>query len=229
MIRLFAAVFACVLLGACTTTNAKVSSDALAERPAAGARIVLMTPDVQLAVLTASGMTEPRADWSKQARENLAAQVENQLKARRHGYSLADPEEAMAGRAGQLLRLNSTVGAAIMTHSYGLYPLPTKPSFDWTLGDGAQTLSQTYGADYALFFSGAGAYASEARVATAVGLALLGVSVPLGQQVVTASLVDLRTGKVIWFNMAVAGPAADMRKPDGAASLVESVFKTLPL
>ncbi|HYE43708.1 MAG TPA: hypothetical protein VEA15_09980 [Caulobacteraceae bacterium] len=229
MIRLFAAALACVLLAGCTTTNSRVNTQAAAVRPAAGTRIVLMTPDVDLGLLTAAGMTEPRADWSRAARDNLASQIETAVKARQHAYSTANPDDAMTGRVGQLLRLNSTVGASIMTFGY-TNALPTKKgSFDWTLGEGAQALSTAYDADYALFFTGRGTYASEGRVATAVGLALLGVSVPLGQQVVYASLIDLRTGKVVWFNVAVAGPSDDMRKSEGAAGLVAAVFKDIPL
>jgi hypothetical protein len=62
-----------------------------------------------------------------------------------------------------------------------------------------------------------------------VGAALLGVSVPLGQQQVFASLVDLRTGRVVWFNVAVAGPQADMRSQEGAQSLCRSLLKGVPL
>jgi hypothetical protein len=229
MIRLVAAVFACLMMAACTTTNARVATGMESFHPAPGARIVLMTPDVNLAVLTAGGLNEPRADWSRQGRDNLASEVERTVKARNHTYALANPDDAMSGRVGQLLRLNTTVGDSIMTYGYA-NSLPSKgKAFDWTIGQGAETLATTYTADYALFVSGQGAYASDARVATAVGMALLGVSVPMGQQIVYASLVDLHTGRVVWFNVAVAGPGDDMRKPEGAAGLLTAVFKTLPL
>src|SRR5690606_6236013 len=97
---------------------------------------------------------------------------------------------AMTGRVGQLLRLNQAVGGSILQYSYGT-PLPTKKSgFDWTVGAGAQEVAAAYQADYALFVTGAGSYASGGRVMTAVGLSLLGVGVPLGQQQAFASLVD---------------------------------------
>jgi hypothetical protein len=228
MIRRFGVVLACALLAACTTTNVKLAT-ATSTRPAPGAHILVLEPDIQLNVLTASGMQEPKADWSAQARHNLAADFEAGLKARSHNFQMLDPSTAMSGRPGQLLRLHDAVGQSIMAFGYA-YALPTKKgAFDWTLGDGAQSLGEAYHADYALFVTGRGSYASAGRIATAVGLSLLGVGVPLGSQQVFCSLVDLKTGQVIWFNQAVAGPNADMRDPTGSQHLVEALFKTLPL
>jgi len=51
----------------------------------------------------------------------------------------------------------------------------------------------------------------------------------LGHQQVLASLVDLKTGRVVWFNVATTGQNADMREPAGTASLVTSLLKSIPL
>jgi hypothetical protein len=62
-----------------------------------------------------------------------------------------------------------------------------------------------------------------------IGLAALGVGVPLGGQYAYASLVDLRTGNVIWFNTVIAAPGQDMRDPEGAQSLVGVLMRGAPL
>ena len=228
MRRLWAIASACLLLAACTTTNSRVAVNGGA-KPAPGAQIVMLQPDVQLAVLTAAGIQEPRADWSQEAQANLVREFETQLKGRALGLKTIATEAAMEGRSGQLLRLNVAVGQSISAFSYGT-KLPSKPGgFEWTLGEGAQVIAQEQGADYALFINARGTYASGGRVATAIGLALLGVAVPLGQQQVLASLVDLKTGQVVWFNVASTGQSADMRKPEGAASLVGPLLKSIPL
>lgn len=229
MLRWLAVAVACVSMAACTTTNTKLA-DKDAPKPAAGAQILVLQPVVQLAVLTAAGIQEPRADWSKQAQQNLAHEIEAQLKTRAHGFKMIDPDSVMDGRTGQLLRLNEAVGQSILVFSYGGIKLPTKGStFDWTLGEGAQALTAREGADYALFVNARGTYASGGRIATAIGLSMLGVSVPLGQQQVMASLVELKTGRVVWFNVATAGPNADMRQGPGAESLTASLLKNIPL
>lgn len=229
MKRLLVVLAACVLMAACTTTKAKLAFDSPV-KPPPGARILVLTPEVQLNVLTAAGLQEPRADWSRAARENLSSEIQKALSAKSHNFKVLDPNTAMVGRPGQLLRLHGAVGQSILAFNYGYYALPTKKNaFDWTVGDGAQVIGSEYQADYALFVTGQGSFASGGRVATAIGLSLLGVGVPLGSQQVFCSLVDLKTGRVIWFNVANAGTGADIREATGAGSLVGSLFKTLPL
>jgi hypothetical protein len=53
--------------------------------------------------------------------------------------------------------------------------------------------------------------------------------VPLGSQTVQLSLVDLKTGNIVWYNNVLAGPGADMRSRAGAKSLVEGLLKDIPL
>jgi len=86
-----------------------------------------------------------------------------------------------------------------------------------------------FGADYALFVTARGTYSSAGRKAAMIGMAMLGVSIPLGSQQIFASLVDLRTGRVVWFNVATAGPQADIRTPEGASLLVKDLLKGVPI
>lgn len=228
MIRTIAVAIAALSLAACTTTATKTAF-ATPTKPVGGQRVLTVKPDIELSLLTAAGLNERRADWSEQARSNVAKAVESEMKGRSHQFRPLDPDTAMGGRAGQLLRLNNAVSDSILMSSYGYYKLPTKKGFDWTIGDGAKTLGASYDGDYALFVTARGNYASSGRVVAAIGLSMVGVGVPLGKQQVQASLIDLKTGQVIWFNVATAGPSDDMRTPEGAASLVKAVLKDLPL
>lgn len=215
---------ACLILAACTTTAVR-SAAGLPAAPPAGARILLAQPDVELGLLTTSGLPQARADWTAAARTNLRQAVETALRARSHRVSLLDPQAAMAGREGQLLRLNGEVGRSILLYQYGGGVLPTKRGgFDWTLGEGARALGEARGADYALFVHGRGGYPSVGRM-----VAGLVVGGPDGKQQVFASLVDLKTGRVVWFNVANPGPDADMRTAEGAEVLTVSLLKGLPL
>lgn len=227
--RIIPIALACLWLAACTTTSTRVANKD-GPKPPAGSQVLMLEPDVQLGLLTASGVTDPRADWSKAAKDNLTREIEAQLKTRAHGFKMIDPEGMMQGRTGQLLRLNGAVGQSIILFNYSGLSLPTKgKDFDWTLGEGVRELGAQHGAQYALFVNANGNYASGGRVAATIGMAMLGVSLPMGQQQVLASLVDLKSGKVVWFNVAIAGPNADMREPEGAKSLTASLLKDIPL
>ena len=225
MFKSFAALTALVLLAACAVTSPQTFSGQF-EPPPASSRVLVMTPNVQLAILSAAGIPEPREDWSVSGRDNLAASVAAFVQAESHTPNGLDPSTAMEGRVGQIIRLHDAVGASLIQRAM----LPTqRDRFEWTLGEGVRELGAAHNADYALFVGANGTYASAGRVAAAVGLAILGVGVPLGNQVAYASLVDLRTGNVIWFNTALAAPGEDMRSADGARSLVVSIMKDAPL
>lgn len=223
------AVVACMLLvSACATTNVKLA-DLKGPKPPAGSKILIVQPDVQLSMLTAGGLLEPRADWSQQARDNLAHEIAAAVDGRSHTITTLDPSTVMEGRAGQLLRLQEAVDVSLLSYGMGAM-LPTKKgSFDWTLGDGTKVLADTYGADYALFTYGRGSYSSGGRKAAWLVGAALGVSIPMGAQQTFASLVDLKTGRVVWFNMAVPPAGMDMRTPGGAAELSKALLKDVPL
>lgn len=229
--RRFIALASCLLLlGACATATNTRLADKAAPKPVAGAKILIIQPDVQLSMLTAAGMQEPKADWSMRGRDNIATELAAATKGRSHVFRQLDPDKAEDPKVVQLLRLHGAVGQTIGAFNYGLYKLPNKNgAFDWTLGEGAQTLGQVYDADYALFTYGRGSYASDGRKAAMVLMAMVGASLPLGGQTAFASLVDLKTGRVVWFNVAVAAPNADMRDPEGAKSFVTALLKDAPL
>lgn len=199
--------------------------------PPAHSRVVVMTPDVQLSLLTAAGLPEARQDWSQAGRDNLASALAHALEVKGHEPSELDPNTAMEGHIGQVIRLNTAVGQSILAVDQYGFNLPTHPrnTFTWTLGDGAQELATTYNADYALFVTARGSYASAGRVAAMVGLAILGVGIPLGGQQAYATLVDLHTGNVLWFNMVTAAPSEDMRNPAQVQGLVTKLITGAPL
>ena len=190
-----------------------------------------MTPDVQLSLLTAAGLLEAREDWSQSGRDNLARAVADVVTEKGHTASALDPNTAMDGRIGQVIRLNSAVGASILSINYFGAALPThkQTDFSWTLGEGTQALATQYNADYALFVTARGSYASAGRVAAMVALSILGVGIPLGGQQAYATLVDLHTGNVIWFNVVTAGANEDMRDSAATALLAARLTKAAPL
>ncbi|MFL5294817.1 MAG: hypothetical protein ACJ798_00405 [Phenylobacterium sp.] len=225
---LIAAVLLC--LTACTTTAVRTAAPSAIAAPVANSKVLVVEPDIQLSLLTAAGLQEARQDWSKQGHDNLSASLKQALQSKTHRFEVLDPETARDGRPGQLLRLHDAVGQSIMAFNYGAFKLPNKRgAFDWTLGDGAQVLGKEHEADYALFVTGRGSYSSAGRKMMFLAVAALGVGIPLGSQTLFASLVDLHTGQVVWFNVALAGPQADMRSPEGAASLTQSLLKGAPL
>jgi hypothetical protein len=83
------------------------------------------------------------------------------------------------------------------------------------------------GADYALFTWVRDSYASGERKAAIVAMALLGAFTTGGEQLAYASLVDLETGRIVWFND-LQRMSGDLRDSAAAAETVEALLKGFP-
>ena len=88
-------------------------------------------------------------------------------------------------------------------------------------------LQEKTGADYALFTWVRDSYASSERKAALVAMALLGVGLAGGVQIGYASLIDLRTGQVMWFNN-LARATGDLREEKPALETVEALLRNFP-
>jgi len=205
------------------------------ERVPATARVVLMTPDIELAELTAGGILEPNADWTEKAREFVSDALRAEIGARNARLAPYRSPTDDAGRAhehNQLIKLHAAVGNSVLVHHYGPLKLLNKEGkFDWTLGNGVKVLGEDAEADYALFVFVRDSYASAGRKAAMVGVAVLSlgrVVIPGGVHYAFASLVDLKTGDIVWFNRLV-DTQADLRDASPAQSAVKKLLAEVPL
>jgi hypothetical protein len=193
-----------------------------------------MDPDVQLGELEASGTVDWRADWTKDGKGYIGSDIRGSLVSK--GIEVADSGVVTDPHAVQLIKLHDAVGHAIMVHVVGAgnFKLPTKTDpLDFTLGPGVVDLHDKYGADYALFVDVRDTYSSASRKALQVAgilAAAVGVVVVVsgGEQVGFASLVDLKTGNVVWFNL-LTSSTGDLRDPKGAQVTVDNLLKGIPL
>jgi hypothetical protein len=205
-------------------------------------RLLVMRPDVTVNSVTTGGLDEPRADWTEQARTNIIAALTAQQAARGGRVKILAHRNELPGvsedAVADLERLHSAVGNSIALHKYlGAY-LPTKrrQGLDYTLGEDAVALGRKSGYDYALFMYAEDSIVSGGRIALQVlGVAgcIVGFCAPNiggGGQFAYASLVDLKTGEVVWFNVVQAGSQiagikmGDLRTPQGSAQLVERLL-----
>ncbi len=221
-----------LVLAACARTETLVPEGAF-ERSPGTVRVLLMPPDVELYELTAGGLTEPQAEWTAAARKNLVAAITALL-------AESDADLVPFGDTGsdplaehpytQIVKLHEAVGNSILTHAYAPdLALPTKEDdFDWSLGPDVVPMGEAYQADYALFVHARESFATSGRVALVILGAILGAAVPGGQQAGFASLVDLRTGDIVWFNQSRA-TVGDLRKPNSAHTAAGNLLDNLPL
>jgi hypothetical protein len=203
--------------------------------------LLVMRPDVTVNSLSAGGMPQPRADWTEQARANLIAAIAAQQAGKGGKVEVLVRRDQLPGisadTVAELERLHAAVGQSIALHRYMGAALPTKrgKGLDYTLGADAVEIGRRTGFDYALFLYAEDNIASTGRTALQVlGIAgcAVGFCAPSGgnNQFAYASLVDLRSGEVVWFNLLQTGSQlpgvrfGDIRKPEGAAQMVDRLL-----
>jgi hypothetical protein len=231
---------ASMALSACVQT--RQYADVQFTPPNGDYKLLVLRPDVTVGSLTTGGMVEPRADWTDQARSNIVDALRTQQASRGGRITIVEHRNEVPGVTAQELadveRLNYAVDQSIVLHKYLGDYLPTKrgKGLDWTLGADAVKLGDKTGYDYALFLHAEDAQASGGRIALGVlGLAgcFIGFCAPnVGgqQQLDYASLVDLKTGEVVWFNVVTAGSEiagikfGDLRTPAGATQMVDRLL-----
>jgi hypothetical protein len=226
-------------LGGCVQT--KQIADVEFAPPEGDYSLIVMRPDVQVGIVTTGGLVEPRADWTEQARGHLLRALAEQQAGRGGKTRILETREGVAGISAEavadLERLHNAVGSSIALHKYMGAHLPTKrrQGVDWTLGEDAVRFGRATGMDYALFLHAQDSFASSGRTALqVVGLAgcIIGFCAPQGGggQSAYASLVDLKTGEVVWFNVLQTNSSlpgvtfGDIRTAEGAAQMVERLL-----
>lgn len=190
------------------------------------AKVLVAPLDVELFSVTAGGVLEPKADWTAAAQGHMKVALDKHVRAL--GLDTLEIDTAKADELAELLSLHAAVAGAISVHHFGMFALPTKEGkLNWSFGEALRPLQQAAGARYALFTFVRDSYTSAERVAMMVVLALAGVGVGGGAQVGYASLVDMETGQVLWFNQLVRADG-DLRVADKAAETVGALLKSLP-
>jgi hypothetical protein len=190
--------------------------------------IAVMPVDIELFEISAGGVIEPRADWTEAASRHFRAALER--KKRTLGVRTVELGEKDADEVAEINALHAAVARSISLHHFGpgFLNLPTKEGrLDWSLGEPVREIRRRTGADYALFTWIRDSYASGERIATMIVFALLGVGLGGGAQVGYASLVDLDTGQVLWFNRLLRA-TGDLREADKAAETVEALLADFP-
>ncbi|HXH15469.1 MAG TPA: hypothetical protein VNJ10_05000 [Sphingomonas sp.] len=196
------------------------------------ARIVLMRPSIRVGAQSTAGMYEPNADWTDQAKENLAASLSRaQAGLGNTVVAYAEPIGGNPAKVAEYQELFGAVASSVIEYQFFKgNRLPTKKregEFDWGLGPDIRMLPGLDTADYALFITTEDHFGSTGRKVLQVFAAMARIGVTAGVHKGFAGLVDLRTGELVWLNadMQMGG---DVRDADGADKRVRQLLEGFP-
>lgn len=223
----------CGLLNACASTQVRTAKTDDGAPLVVSGSVVMVEPDIELYEVLAGGAQEPRKAWTEAARR-LYPQMAREVLAGRGIEVKPDfplpPDTGADDRLRQLYLLNQAVSISVLQYgrsTSGSGLRNKRGKFDWTLGPGVSVLRDATGADYALFTYTRDSYTSGGRAAMRIiGFVLLGGDIGGGYQIGLASLVDLRTGRVVWHNLLV-DQAGDLRDEPGARETADDLLKNL--
>jgi hypothetical protein len=181
------------------------------------------------------GRLEAVPDWTESARTNLRRAALEVAKAR-IGIELVDLPELTADERAvlddyvALARLVVLQGGQLGAKAWRV----RKADFDRSLGDGLQFLYEKTGAEFAVLLDGAQVKQTGGSIFMQLALAGAGILAPGGGGTsVMASVLDLKSGEVEWFNsttgVEVFGMGGkDVRDTSGTQDVLRSLFAPYP-
>jgi hypothetical protein len=193
-------------------------------------RIVVLKKDISVAEVTTGGLDQPKADWTKQAQASFDAALLSNLSGRSIQY-VSLPE--LKGDDAKLLSnylalLKIAEDQAVKHEVFAGEALPTKNSeLSWTLGEQITGLGAKIGADYGLIVFNRNSYVSKGRQSAENIAALMGVEPTTGVHAGSMTLVDLKTGDIVWMNIDVQ-LQGDIRNTVGANEQVAQLMRNFP-
>lgn len=199
-------------------------------------KILVFRPSVNVGSQSTGGLFEPNAEWTEEAKKNIAIALAELQK--RLGNQVIEAPEAYGADAQNLhehMALFSAVSHSVINYQFFIgNRLPTKKRdnkadvFEWSLGEGVTDLPGALDADYGLFIYNKDAYGSTGRKLFQIAAMLtVGAGVTSGEHHGFAGLVDLRTGDLLWLNADFA-MGGDVRKPEGAEKRVRQLLEEFP-
>lgn len=192
--------------------------------------LVVIPPDVRVSEISAGGVVEEVPEWTRKAkglvRDSFTA-LARDLK-----VATLEPPPLPQDKQEQLdqhIALYDVVAGNAFYLGQNAHPAwaHKKENFDYTLGPGLSYLAEQSGADAALFIVGADFNSTSGRKAAMVVGALLGIVIPGGISYLTAGVVDLKTGDLLWLNYEL-DQSSDMREAKDADQMLRKVFKSYP-
>lgn len=194
-------------------------------------KVVVLPVDVEVVEVTAGGVEEEVPDWSKEASRGVFKAL-----------SAAIGKQGLKENAAPKF---TVISAANVDEHLALYKLVVGTAsqidwkhkakrFDYSLGPGLRELADKTGADVAFMVYGRDYTSTAGRKARAVAAnipivgAFTGAAPTLGHSYIHVGAVDLKTGDLLWMNSNYREGSTNLRDPNDAAKMMDTIFKLYP-
>ncbi len=194
-------------------------------------KAVVLPVNVEVVEVTAGGVEEKVPDWSKEASQSilkaLSAAIDKQgLK------EMAAPQ--FSGASADTVDEHLALYKLVVNTAARLRWEHKVKRFDYSIGPGLREIANNTGADVAFVVYGRDSVSTAGRKAKAVvGYipivnAFTGRAPELGHSFIHIGVVDLKTGDLLWMNNDYRKGGTNLRDPDDASDMVDTIFKLYP-
>lgn len=241
--ELFCILGVCLALAGCVSVqaiNPKHQTELFRLTQSQPKTVLIAPADIIVYKLTAGGITEQMDEWIDRARLDFEQTFQSALN-RRYSLRVRALKAVDLSLVNQELfksqnALHRAVAQSIDMHVYSRQSVLSlkRKNFDYSLGPHFGYLQDLYGADMILFTYGMSIKATTGRWLMSVmeGLINLGlagvISMPRTDgSKVYVSLIDCKSGDVIWFDK-YYDPQGSLMPPGKAQKIAEGVVKSMP-
>lgn len=204
----------------------------LATNPALPKKVVVLPVDVEIIEVTAGGVEEEVPAWSAEASKHVARSVSAAIEA---DTTLQEVTMSrVSGDSAENLEEHLALYRLVINTATGVGWEHKIRHFDYSIGPGLAALQRTTGADAAIMVYGRDYVSTAGRKAKAVAGNLPIVSIftgpppELGHSFIHISVVDLKTGDLLWMNSDFRKGATTLRDPGDSDKVVETIFDWYP-
>lgn len=218
-------------LAACAAPERALKSKGLGDGgQALPKKLLFIPPDVRVSEISAGGVVEEVPEWTRKANGYMHdgfAALSRDLR-----MTTVEPPK-LAKDQQDLLDQHIALYDVVAGNAFSMGRNPDaawehkRRDFDYTLGPGLAFMAEQSGADAAVFIVGADFNSTSGRKAAMVVGALLGIAIPGGISYLTAGVVDLKTGNLLWLNYEL-DQSSDMREAKDADQMLHKVFSSYP-
>ena len=175
--------------------------------------IALISIDVEITQIKPNKSKDANEIWSISARENIIDTLNRLIVSTGATMPVLNKNTATkSDQIEQAVALQSIINLSILGHIQS--PLPSKQSFDWSVGEQLRILKQFSNADFGLFLFVRAGFKTE-------------ISMP-EYQAGFISLVNLNNGNTVWFdhNMTISGSFHEAERANVA---MQDLMKDFPV
>ena len=221
------------LVGCGGFTTHKVHYTLVEKQRVTPKKIVLLPIDVRVKEVSAGGSSEEVGEWSSTAKQHILGSVDR-IVGKDNKFTIVKMPTLTQEETSKLEEHVALYERVYLSANFAASPISGDAwkgkikKFDYTLGNGLSFLKEKTDADAALIFVGQDFVSSDGRKAAVFLAAMAGVSIPLGHSFLTAGIVDLNTGDVLWINYTFSAGNKDMRESNDVDDMVNEIIQNYP-